>query len=52
MRITSIRAYPISFRVPQGSNVMLGIGRAVKRDAVAWAVVRPRAAAEVFQTGA
>jgi D-galactarolactone cycloisomerase len=34
MRITSIRAYPISFRVPQGSNVMLGIGRAVKRDAV------------------
>lgn len=34
MRITSIRAYPISFRVPQGQNVTLGIGRAVKRDAV------------------
>lgn len=34
MRITSVRAYPISFRVPQGSNVTLGIGRAVKRDAV------------------
>lgn len=34
MRITSVRAYPISFRVPQGRNVTLGIGRAVKRDAV------------------
>lgn len=34
MRITAIRAYPISFRVPQGQNVTLGIGRAVKRDAV------------------
>ncbi|RZI38229.1 mandelate racemase/muconate lactonizing enzyme family protein, partial [Herbaspirillum sp. HC18] len=34
MRITSIRAYPVSFRVPQGQNVTLGIGRAVKRDAV------------------
>ena len=34
MRITSIRAYPISFRVPEGNNVTLGIGRAVKRDAV------------------
>lgn len=34
MRITSIRAYPISFRVPQDQNVTLGIGRAVKRDAV------------------
>lgn len=34
MRISAIRAYPISFRVPQGQNVTLGIGRAVKRDAV------------------
>jgi D-galactarolactone cycloisomerase len=34
MRINSIRAIPISFRVPQGQNVRLGIGRAVKRDAV------------------
>ena len=34
MRIRSVRAYPISFRVPEGQNVRLGIGRAVKRDAV------------------
>jgi D-galactarolactone cycloisomerase len=34
MRIVSIRAIPISYRVPQGQNVRLGIGRAVKRDAV------------------
>jgi D-galactarolactone cycloisomerase len=34
MRINSIRAFPISYRVPQGQNVRLGIGRAVKRDAV------------------
>ncbi|GAC1331840.1 MAG: hypothetical protein NVSMB26_10650 [Beijerinckiaceae bacterium] len=34
MRITSIRAVPISFKVPEGQNVRLGIGRAVKRDAV------------------
>ena len=34
MRIQSIRAVPISFRVPEGQNVRLGIGRAVKRDAV------------------
>ncbi len=34
MRITSIRAFPISFRVPEGQNVRLGIGRAVKRDSV------------------
>jgi D-galactarolactone cycloisomerase len=34
MRIRSIRAVPISYRVPQGGNVRLGIGRAVKRDAV------------------
>ncbi len=34
MRITSIRAIPISFRVPEGQNVRLGIGRAVKRDSV------------------
>ena len=34
MRITSIKAVPVSFRVPQGQNVRLGIGRAVKRDSV------------------
>lgn len=34
MRITEIKAVPISFRVPDGENVRLGIGRAVKRDAV------------------
>jgi D-galactarolactone cycloisomerase len=34
MKITAIKAVPISFRVPQGQNVRLGIGRAVKRDAV------------------
>ncbi|MBV9557968.1 MAG: mandelate racemase/muconate lactonizing enzyme family protein [Pseudolabrys sp.] len=34
MRIRSVSAHPVSFRVPQGQNVRLGIGRAVKRDAV------------------
>jgi L-alanine-DL-glutamate epimerase-like enolase superfamily enzyme len=34
MRIRSVTAVPISFRVPQGQNVTLGIGRAVKRDSV------------------
>ena len=34
MNITNILSVPISFRVPEGSNVRLGIGRAVKRDAV------------------
>lgn len=34
MRITNILAVPISFRVPEGQNVRLGIGRAVKRDSV------------------
>ncbi len=34
MRITSIKAVPISYKVPEGRNVRLGIGRAVKRDAV------------------
>jgi L-alanine-DL-glutamate epimerase-like enolase superfamily enzyme len=34
MHITTIKAVPISYRVPQGQNVRLGIGRAVKRDAV------------------
>ena len=34
MRISKISAVPISFRVPEGQNVRLGIGRAVKRDAV------------------
>ena len=34
MKINAIKAVPISYRVPQGQNVRLGIGRAVKRDAV------------------
>ena len=34
MKITDINAFPISFKVPQGSGVRLGIGLAVKRDAV------------------
>lgn len=34
MRITRIQAVPVSYRVPEGQNVTLGIGRAVKRDAV------------------
>lgn len=34
MRIASIKAFPISYRVPEGQNVRLGIGRAIKRDAV------------------
>lgn len=34
MKITSLRAVPVSYRVPEGQNVTLGIGRAVKRDAV------------------
>src|ERR1044071_5640179 len=34
MRIRSINAVPISYKVPEGQNVRLGIGRAVKRDAV------------------
>ena len=38
MRIRSLQSVPISYRVPQRQNVRLGIGRAVKRDAVldAW----------------
>jgi D-galactarolactone cycloisomerase len=34
LRITEITAYPTSFPLPKDSNVRLGIGRAVKRDAV------------------
>ena len=34
MKIADIKAYPISFKVPKGSGVRLGIGLAVKRDAV------------------
>ena len=33
-RITNITAYPTSFPLPQNATVQLGIGRAVKRDAV------------------
>jgi L-alanine-DL-glutamate epimerase-like enolase superfamily enzyme len=34
LRIADIKAYPISFRIPPENRVALGIGTAVKRDAV------------------
>ncbi|MBI4561175.1 MAG: mandelate racemase/muconate lactonizing enzyme family protein [Candidatus Rokubacteria bacterium] len=34
MRIADVRAYPTSFPVPPEASVTLGIGRAIKRDAV------------------
>jgi L-alanine-DL-glutamate epimerase-like enolase superfamily enzyme len=34
LRITEVKAYPTSFPVPPASRVALGIGTAVKRDAV------------------
>jgi L-alanine-DL-glutamate epimerase-like enolase superfamily enzyme len=34
MKVTSLQAVPISFPVPPGKSVRLGIGRSVKRDAV------------------
>lgn len=34
VRISSVRAFPISFAVPPAQQVSLGIGRSVKRDAV------------------
>ena len=34
MRIVDLKAYPTSFRLPPEATVSLGIGRAVKRDAV------------------
>ncbi|MBP0443569.1 mandelate racemase/muconate lactonizing enzyme family protein [Roseomonas sp. SSH11] len=34
MKIVSIEAFPTSFPVPEGAGVSLGVGRAVKRDAV------------------
>lgn len=39
MKIAEIKAYPTSFPVPQGGGVRLGIGQAVKRDAVMVKVV-------------
>ena len=34
LKITAIKAYAISFPLPKDGNVRLGIGRAVKKDAV------------------
>ena len=34
LKISEITAIPTSFPLPKESNVRLGIGRAVKRDAV------------------
>ncbi|MBI4594244.1 MAG: mandelate racemase/muconate lactonizing enzyme family protein, partial [Candidatus Rokubacteria bacterium] len=39
MRIADVHAYATSFPVPPGAGVTLGIGRAVKRDAVVVKVV-------------
>ncbi len=39
MRIADVKAHPISFPVPPSQSVTLGIGRAVKRDAVVVKVV-------------
>ena len=47
MKITAIKAVPISFRVPDGQNVRLGIGRAVKRDAVLVKVTTPAVSARL-----
>lgn len=35
MKIVDVKAFPTSFPLPAGATVTLGIGRAVKRDAVA-----------------
>ena len=34
MKIRNLTAYPISFPIPEDKSVTLGIGRAIKRDAV------------------
>jgi len=34
VKITAVIPKPVSYRIPEGKNVTLGIGRAVKRDAV------------------
>src|SRR5262245_45970042 len=34
LRIRDVKAYPTSYPIPPGQSVTLGIGRAVKRDAV------------------
>ncbi|PLC48195.1 mandelate racemase [Pollutimonas subterranea] len=34
LKITNIEAFPVSYPLPEGDSVTLGIGRAVKRDAV------------------
>jgi L-alanine-DL-glutamate epimerase-like enolase superfamily enzyme len=34
MKIRSVEAFPVSFPVPEGARVSLGIGTAIKRDAV------------------
>ena len=34
MRIVDLTAHPTSFSIPTGDRVTLGIGQAVKRDAV------------------
>ena len=39
MRITDIKAFPVSFPIPPANRVALGIGTAVKRDAVVVKVI-------------
>ena len=49
LRITGLRAVPISFPVPEHQSVRLGIGRSVKRDAV---LVRVQPHGPACHTGA
>src|SRR5688500_5435670 len=39
LRIKDVKAYPTSFPIPPSDSVQLGIGRAVKRDAVVVKVI-------------
>lgn len=39
MKISTLEALPISYRIPQGNSVTLGVGTAIKRDAVLVRVV-------------
>ena len=48
LRVVDIQAYPTSFPVPPESSVSLGVGRAVKRDAV---VVKVRTAGGLIGWG-
>ena len=34
MKITAIQATPISFKLPEGKTVTMGVGSTTKRDAI------------------